>query len=80
VIKKGLGREQTIELVRSKMQGPKTRVRGDSVQVKFGNHKGAIKVVASRGEFTMNFRGLSEDEIEDLKRRVESVLAGQLTM
>ena len=80
VIKKGLGREQTIELVRSKMQGPKTRVRGDSVQVKFGTLTGAINVVASRGEFTMNFRGLSEDEIEDLKRRVESVLAGQLTM
>jgi len=77
VIKKGLGREQTIELVRSKIDGPKTRVRGDSVPVKYGQHKGAIKIVPSRGEFSMSFRGLSEEEIEELKRRVESILAGQ---
>lgn len=80
VIKKGLGREQTIELVRSKIQGPKSRVRGDTVPVKFGGHKGTIKVVPSRGEFSMSFRGLSESDTEELKRRVESILAGQMSM
>ena len=80
VIKKGLGRMQTIELVRSKMEGKKTRVRGDTVQVKFGEHRGDLKVVPSRGEFSLSFKGLKEDEIEELKRRVEAVLAGQLTM
>lgn len=78
VIKKGLGREQTIELVRSKIDGPKQRVRGDTIPVKFGSTKGTVKTVLSRGEFTMSFRGLKEAEIEDLKRRVESVLAGQM--
>ncbi|WP_300650603.1 ParB N-terminal domain-containing protein [Hydrogenophaga sp.] len=80
VIKKGLGRMQTIELVRSKLEGKKTRVRGDTVQVKFGEHRGDIKVVPSRGEFSLSFKGLNESEIEELKRRVEAVLAGQMTM
>jgi ParB family chromosome partitioning protein len=80
VIKKGLGRMQTIDLVRAKMEGKKTRVRGDSVQVKFGVHRGNLKVVLSRGEFSLSFKGLTELEIEELKRRVETVLAGQMTM
>lgn len=80
VIKKELGRASTIELVRSKMEAPKTRLRGDTVEVKFGENKGAIKVVPSRGEFTMSFRGLKETELEDLRRRIQSMLDGQMSM
>lgn len=74
VNKKELGRVQTIELVRSKLEGRKTRLRGESLAVKFGQHKGSIKVVPTRGEFSMSFRGLSEPEIEDLKQKIQALL------
>lgn len=72
---KQLNRHQIEALVKSKLEGPKRRVRGESSHVKFGAHKGSLKVVPSRGEFSISFKGLSAEETEDLQKRIEFALS-----
>ena len=76
---KQLNRHQIENLVKSKLEGPKRRVRGESSHVKFGVHKGALKVVPSRGEFSISFKGLTAEETDDLQKRIEIALAKDTT-
>ena len=59
---------------------PRTRERAESNVVKFGEHKGTLKVFASRGQLDLSFKDLSEEKVEELKQRIESVLTGQIPM
>lgn len=59
---------------------PRTRERAESNVVKFGEHKGTLKVFAARGQLDLSFKGLSEETVEELRQRIESVLAGQISL
>lgn len=77
VIKKELGRAQTIELVRVKQQGPKSRLRGETQSIRFGQFKGSIKVVPSRGDFSLSFKGLAPEALEELQKKLQVLLESE---
>lgn len=80
VVKNDLSRPQVVALIKSKLQGPQTRDRAESSNVKFGETKGTLKVFPSRGQIDLSFKGLPEGKVEELRIRIEQMLAGQLAI
>jgi|JI6StandDraft_1071083.scaffolds.fasta_scaffold01303_3 ParB family chromosome partitioning protein len=80
VVKQGLGREQTIALVKAKLTGPRRRTRGESSPIAFHDNQGVMKIVESRGEFAIAFKGLKPEHIKALKERLPSFLGDQMAM
>ena len=74
---KELGKQQSKLLIDSKMDGPKSRIRAESVPVKYGGTKGTLKVFAARGQLDLSFKGLSNEKLNELKDAVEKLLAAQ---
>ena len=79
-IKNDLSRSQVTALIAGRLLGPKTRVRAESTSVKYGENKGTLKVFPSRGELDLSFKGLTEARVEELRTRIEQMLAGQLSI
>lgn len=77
--KKDMGRNQVKSLIDSKLEGPKQRMRAEAMPVKYGEVKGTLKVFPSRGQLELSFSGLPEDKVNELKERVEQMLAGHLS-
>jgi ParB family chromosome partitioning protein len=76
VKKKDMGRNQVKAFIDSKLQGPKQRVRSEAFPVKYGQVKGTLKVFPSRGELALAFTGLNEEQVHELKTKVEKMLQG----
>jgi ParB family chromosome partitioning protein len=77
--KKDMGRDQVQALINSKLEGPKQRMRAEAAIVKYGETKGTLKVYPSRGQLDLSFRDLPEGKVNELKDRIEKMLAEQLT-
>ncbi|MDO8371634.1 MAG: ParB N-terminal domain-containing protein [Burkholderiaceae bacterium] len=75
-----LSRHQVGVLIASKLSGPKSRLRGEAHPVKYGESKGSLKVVPSRGQLELVFKGLPPLKVEELKALIEQMLAGQLSI
>jgi ParB family chromosome partitioning protein len=75
VQKKSLGRDQTAELVQSRLRGPKSRIRGETAPITFGSYKGTLKIVPEKGVFNMSFTGLKEDDLKRLQTLAQSILS-----
>lgn len=80
IVKNDMSRPQVMALINSKLKGPKTRDRAESSNVKYGDAKGTLKVFPSRGQIDLSFKGLPATKVEELRLRIEQMLAGQLTM
>ncbi|MES2027400.1 MAG: ParB/RepB/Spo0J family partition protein [Pseudomonadota bacterium] len=77
---KQLGKEQSKTLIASKLKGPKTRVRAETLPVKYADRKGTLKIFPSRGQLDLSFKGLPEDKLVQLRESVEKMLAGQMAL
>ncbi|MGE5450726.1 MAG: ParB/RepB/Spo0J family partition protein [Acidobacteriota bacterium] len=80
VIDETIGRELTVKaveaLISAKWKGPATRARGLSSQFKYAGKQGSINIYPSKGELKLTIAGLSEDQLDELKARIESTLSG----
>ena len=77
---KELSRSQVIDLIKSKLEGPKQRIRGETTPVAYKGTRGHIKVVPQRGEIELKIKGLDEASLEDLREQIQAILkntAGQ---
>jgi len=72
--KKSLGYLQAMELVKTRMNGPKQRMRGKASEVRYGDYKGTILVTPAKGAFVMSFTGLKGDDLERLQAAATSIL------
>jgi ParB family chromosome partitioning protein len=72
--KKDLSRNQAQALIDSKLNGPKQRMRAEATLVRYGEAKGTLKVFPSRGQLDLSFRGLSEDKVNELKKKIEDIV------
>jgi ParB family chromosome partitioning protein len=77
---KNLGKQQVIELVRSKLEGPKSRTRPDATKVRVGDKQGVIKVFESRGQLDFSIKGLDEATLRRLVEDIQKVCEGQLPL
>lgn len=77
---KNLGKQQVIELVRSKLDGPKSRVRPESRKVQVAGKQGMIKMFAGRGQVDFSVKGLDEQSMKILVDGIESLCKGQLPL
>ncbi len=77
---KNLGKQQVIDLVRSKLQGPKSRTRPESTKVKVGDKQGTIKVFESRGQVDFTIKGLDGKTLKELVDGIQKICAGQLPL
>lgn len=78
--KNELNRNQVIDLIKSKLEGPKQRVRGETTPVAYKGTRGHIKVVPQRGEIELKIKGLDEASLEGLREQIQAILkntAGQ---
>jgi ParB family chromosome partitioning protein len=64
-------------LIKSKMEGPKQRVRGEVESIRFGDVKGTLKVFPSRGQIDLSFRDLPEARVALLKQKIEQMLRSE---
>ena len=71
--KKDLTTKQTIELVESKLRGPKPRRRSDTWPVTYSRARGQLKVFQDRGEVQLSMRGLSPEELAAVQRKIEDI-------
>ncbi len=72
--KKSLSYLKAVELIKSKLSGPKSRIRSVPAQIKFGDHKGTIVTIPEKGVFTMSFTGLPEAELQKLQELTTNFL------
>jgi ParB family chromosome partitioning protein len=73
--KKSLSYIKAMELVKTKMNGPKSRIRGQSAAIKFGNYTGTVMTVPEKGAFTMSFTGLSAEDLQKLQEMTTSFMS-----
>lgn len=74
---KELGKEQSKNLITSKIQGKQSRLRADVTSIKYGSSKGTLKVFIERGQVDLSFKGLSETGVEELRALIERMLTEQ---
>jgi ParB family chromosome partitioning protein len=77
VISKNLAVRDVESLVKSKLEGPKARQRGENTNVKLGDAKGVIKMFEGRGQLDFSIRGLPADKLTQLKATIEAICAGR---
>lgn len=77
---KQLSKEKSKALISSKMRGPQTRVRAETLFIKYADKKGTLKVFPSRGQLDFSIKGLPESALVDLKDRIEKLCSGQLPL
>ncbi len=72
--RKKLSKQQIAALVKSKIDGPKTRERSSVHQLDLAGHKGHIKLFARKGKLDLSLQGLSEDRLPKLRDALEATL------
>lgn len=77
---KKLGKQQVIALVRSKLEGPRSRERPEAVKVKYNEAEGTIKMFAARGQLDFSIRGLPPEQLDALAKSIKDLCAGQLPL
>lgn len=77
---KQLGKEQSKALIAAKIKGPQTRVRAETLTIKYADKKGTLKVFPSRGQLDFSIKGLPEIALIDLKDQIEKLCSGQLPL
>jgi hypothetical protein len=61
--RKDMSSRQVEALIAKKLQGPQKRAQAESLPMKFGTHKGEMKIFTARGQLDLSFRGLPEETI-----------------
>lgn len=74
---KDLSKTQVQSLIKSKLEGPKTRQRAESSNISYSGAKGVIKVFPSRGQLDLSMKGLTPAACEELKSLIEKACSGQ---
>ncbi len=77
---KNLGKQQVVELVRSKLHGPKSRTRPENKRVEVAGKPGLIKVFQARGQVDFSVKGLDEESLKVLVDGIEQLCKGQLPL
>jgi ParB family chromosome partitioning protein len=62
-----LNRKQITALVKTYKQGPKTRERSAATPLEFGAGRGQVKVFGRKGQIDLTLKGLSEDELTEVR-------------
>jgi ParB family transcriptional regulator, chromosome partitioning protein len=62
-----LNKAQIVALVKSKLDGPKSRERSTVHPLAFGTHKGQIKMFSRKGKIDLSLGGLSEAEMPEVR-------------
>lgn len=74
---KDMSKTQVQALIKSKLEGPKTRQRAESSSISYAGAKGIIKVFPARGQLDLSMKGLSPAKCEELKSLIEKACSGQ---
>lgn len=74
---KDMSKTQVQALIKSKLEGPKTRQRAESSSISYAGAKGMIKVFPSRGQLDLSMKGLTASKCEELKSLIEKACSGQ---
>jgi ParB family transcriptional regulator, chromosome partitioning protein len=75
-----LGKAQAAAVIASKLQGKKSRLRSESIPVKYAAVKGTLKWVPQRGQLSLSFEDLPAAQLEELKELIRKMLDGQLSI
>lgn len=67
VKRRKLNKAQIVALVKSKLDGPKSRDRSTVHPLAFGPHKGQIKMFTRKGKIDLSLAGLSETEMPEVR-------------
>ena len=67
VKRRKLNKAQIVALVKSKLDGPKSRDRSTVHPLAFGAHKGQIKMFTRKGRIDLSLAGLTESEMPELR-------------
>lgn len=71
-----LNRAQITALVKSFLQGPKTRERSSLTPLEFGAYRGQVKVFGRKGQIDLSLKGLSEVELPEVRSVLVEALEG----
>lgn len=71
---RNLNVKQIESLVKSKLEGPKSRERSTAHPLSFGTYKGVIKTFAKKGRFELQLNGLDESKQKQLQDELEAVV------
>jgi len=71
-----LNKPQAVALVKSRLLGPKHRERSTVHQLQYPGGKGQIKLFARKGQLDMTMKGLKEEEMNQLKQQIVSLVEG----
>jgi len=72
-VKKDLSGNQVVTLVAAKRQGPKQRQRNEVRRVTMGSAPGVLKLSPSRGVIEFSMQGLTAEQVNQLRDRIESI-------
>jgi ParB family chromosome partitioning protein len=67
VKRRKLNKAQIVALVKSKLDGPKSRDRSTVHMLAFGDHKGQIKMFTRKGKIDLTLAGLTESEMPEVR-------------
>lgn len=73
-----LNYRQIEALVKSKLDGPKSRERSITHPLSIGSYKGAIKTFAKKGRFELQLNGLEAEKLDLLHTEIEAVIKKHL--
>lgn len=65
--KRKLNKAQIVALVKSRLDGPKSRDRSTVHPLSFGSHKGQIKMFTRKGKIDLTLAGLTESEMPEVR-------------
>lgn len=74
ILRGELSTRQIVQLVNSKLEGPKTRVRNESRPVHYAGVKGAIKINERTGDLLFEVKGIKDSsKLEKLRKSIEAI-------
>lgn len=76
IIKLELSARQVEDLVRSRLAGPKTKVRSEIQNYKFEGQTVTVKLLPSAGKLDLSVKGLSSEKLTLLNHKIQEVLKG----
>lgn len=79
VKRRKLNKAQIVALVKSKLDGPKSRDRSTVHPLTFGTRKGQIKMFTRKGKIDLTLGGLTESEMPELRAVLERALDDFMT-
>ncbi len=74
ILRGELSTRQIVQLVNSKIEGPKTRVRNESRPVHYAGVKGAIKINERTGDLLFEIKGIKDaSKLDKLRKSIEAI-------